>query len=94
MARLRTPGRTPGAPMEYAPYIAAIAALIAYGLLYRRRKVPKLIRRCNCVCAVLPGGDPIDDFVHFYRSEILESVPDLEGRTTVAEELEQGDESL
>lgn len=44
--------------MEYAPYIAAIAALIAYGLLYRRRKVPKLIRRCNCVCAVLPGGDP------------------------------------
>ncbi len=75
--------------MEYALYIAAVAALLAGGILCRRRKAPRPIRRCNCLCAVLPGGDPVDDFVHFYRSEILESAPDLEGRATVAEELEQ-----
>ena len=59
----------PRRPMEYAPYVAAVAALIAVICLYRRRKVRKPVHHCNCFFAIPPGGDPVDDFIHFYRGE-------------------------
>lgn len=53
--------------MEYAPYIAAVAALLACVTLYRRRKVRKPVDQGYCTFVVPPGGDPIKDGIYFYR---------------------------
>ena len=52
--------------MEYALYIAAIAALISGFVLYRRRKVRKQPDQSYRFSAVPPGGDPVDDVMHFF----------------------------
>ncbi len=51
--------------MEYAPYIAAVAALLAGIILYRRRKVRKPRYHFYCHLSVPPGGDPATDGVRF-----------------------------
>ncbi len=53
--------------MEYIPYIAAVAALLACVLLYRRRKVRKPTDSFYCVRSVPPGGDPATDGIHLLR---------------------------
>ncbi len=53
--------------MIYAPYIAAVAALIAGVLLYRRRKVRESADSFYCVRSVPPGGDPATDGIHLLR---------------------------
>ena len=55
--------------MEYTLYIAAVAALVVGVFLYFRQKVRKPVHRCNCFYAIPPGGDPVDDFMHFYRGD-------------------------
>ena len=53
--------------MEYAPYIAAVAALLAGMILYRRRKVRKPVDSFYCDFSVPPGGDPAKDGIRLLR---------------------------
>lgn len=53
--------------MEYALYIAAVAALLACVLMYRRRKVQKPVDSFYCDFSVPPGGDPAKDGIRLLR---------------------------
>ncbi len=58
--------------MIYGLYVAAIAAvgaLLASLVLYRRRKIRKPANHGYCITAVPPGGDPVTDRIHFYCAE-------------------------
>ncbi len=58
-----------GALMEYAAYVAAIAALGAGIFLYVRRKVRKPINRTYHYQITPPGGDPLHDRIEFHTSK-------------------------
>jgi len=52
--------------MEYATYIAAIAALIAVGLLYLRWKVRKPVNKTYGYAAFPPGANSFQDRIEFF----------------------------
>jgi hypothetical protein len=55
--------------MEYAPYVGAVAALIAGVVLYVLRKVGKRRHRLNPRWSRPPPGDPFYDRTEFHLTD-------------------------
>ena len=55
-----------GAVLLYTAYIAAVAALVAGALLYRRWKVRKPVNKSYGYVSFPPGSDSLDDRIEFF----------------------------